>query len=70
MTIAFGVLDDGGSHMTMEHFIDCCKDGGFIDYDGFGYYATETQQSNRTVQPSDVTGKQWSLMRRRQKWYE
>lgn len=43
-----------GSHMPMEEFIGYCKTGGFIDYDGYGNYATETQCSDFTVTPSDV----------------
>lgn len=48
-------LDKIGHHMTLERFIGCCKDGGFIDYDGFGYYATATEQSDIFVYPSDIT---------------
>jgi hypothetical protein len=25
--------------MTIENWIDLCKDGVFIDYDGFGYFS-------------------------------
>lgn len=41
--------------MTLEHFIECCECGGFIDYDGFGLYATETEVSDVEVEPSDIT---------------
>ena len=49
--------DGIGDFMTIESFIACCECGGFIDYDGFGYYATETQQSDKVVRPSFVTGR-------------
>lgn len=44
-----------GDLMTMAEFIDCCKSGGLIDYDGFGEYATETMVSNIRVRPSDYS---------------
>jgi len=28
--------------MTLDEFVDCVKTGLFIDYDGSGYYATES----------------------------
>ena len=43
-----------GDHMTMEEFVDCCRCGGFIDYDGYGYYATEDMKTDRIIRPSDV----------------
>jgi len=30
-------LTDFGDLFTVEEFIELCKSGGFIDYDGFGY---------------------------------
>lgn len=47
-------LPDYGHLMTIERFIDCVKCGGFINYDGYGEYATETQTSNIIILPSDV----------------
>lgn len=47
-------LDDYGDHMKLGSFLDCVQSGGFIDYDGFGEYATETQVSGKRVHPSDV----------------
>ena len=44
-----------GDHMTLNDFIENVKSGGFIDYDGSGNYATETQMSNITIYPSDIT---------------
>ena len=45
---------DNCDHMTMEAFVETCQFGGFIDDDGFGYYATEHQTTNRVINPSDV----------------
>jgi len=39
---------------TIKQFIDMCKGGGFIDYDGFGVYAFEDKKSDIHVYPSDV----------------
>ena len=46
---------DYGDHYIMEEFIEDCESGGFIDYDGYGNYATETQMSDKKVWPSDIT---------------
>lgn len=43
-----------GKLMTMEMFIANVRGGGFIDYDGHGSYATSTQRSNITINPSDI----------------
>jgi predicted ribosome quality control (RQC) complex YloA/Tae2 family protein len=43
-----------GDHMTMENFIKNVNSGGFIDYDGSGNYATATQMTDITIQPSYV----------------
>lgn len=48
-------ISDYGDLMTMEAFIDTCECGGFIDYDGIGRYATETQESDIEILPSDIT---------------
>lgn len=47
-------LPDYGDHMTIEEFKECCDCGGFTDYDGFGVYATETQESSICILPSDI----------------
>jgi hypothetical protein len=48
-------IPEYGDHMTLEHFKQNCEDGLFIDYDGVGYYATSTQESDIEVYPSDIT---------------
>tara|TARA_R110000796_G_scaffold88978_2_gene192355 strand:+ start:2493 stop:2870 length:378 start_codon:yes stop_codon:yes gene_type:complete len=51
-------LDDldktSGDYMPFAEFADCCENGGFIDYDGFGNYATDKKVSNLTIYPSDI----------------
>lgn len=53
--IANDPIPDYGELMTMKEFVDCCKMGGFIDYDGWGYYATsEAINEQKTIIPSHV----------------
>lgn len=41
--------------MTLNDFKESCEDGGFIDYDGFGFGANATHcDPNIVIQPSDV----------------
>jgi hypothetical protein len=47
-------LSDFGDHMFLDEFIEDCKCGGFIDYDGFGYYATADQETDIEVVPSEI----------------
>jgi len=44
--------DNIGDLFTMEDFKADCESGGFINYDGFGYYATDKKQSNIKISPS------------------
>lgn len=46
-----------GDLMTLEDFVRRCKDGSFIDYDGFGNFATKTEMFRKEVHPSDVIKK-------------
>ena len=50
-------LSDFGDVMTLKEFIGCVKCEGFIDYDGFGYYVKDGQETNITILPSDVKHK-------------
>jgi len=43
-----------GDVIPIESWLECVKDGGFIDYDGHGYLATEKEQSQFIVLPSYV----------------
>jgi len=47
-------LSEYGDVMSIEDFIDTVKSGGFIDYDGFGYYVKDDKETNIVIIPSDV----------------
>lgn len=47
-------ISDVGDQMSIAQFYETVMDGGFIDYDGFGHYATDTQQRKTVIKPSDV----------------
>lgn len=40
--------------MSLKEFIECCKSGGFIDYDGHGSYVKDGKRYNVDIYPSDV----------------
>ena len=46
--------DGNGDKMTIKEWVSCVNDGGFIDYDGFGYYSVDGKVSNKVIYPSDV----------------
>ena len=50
-------LPDFGDVMPLESFIDCVKSGGFIDYDGHGYYVKDGKETNIMIIPSDFKHK-------------
>lgn len=41
-------------HMTIGEWKECVEGGGFIDYDGYGDLATETECSNIEISPSQA----------------
>ena len=45
--------------IELDEFIKDCDSGGFMDYDGFGYYSnSQTEHEDRDdlrVQPSQIT---------------
>ena len=47
-------LPNYGAVMSLEEFVDCCKGGGFIDYDGSGNYVKDNQETDIEIYPSDV----------------
>lgn len=47
-------LSDFGNVMSLKHFVECVKESGFIDYDGWGYYVKDGKETNIQVIPSDV----------------
>lgn len=44
-----------GDLYELEKFISMVRSGGFIDDDGWGYYATETTKSDINIYPSDIS---------------
>ena len=44
-----------GKRYELEDFISMCVAKELVDYDGFGYYATETAKTDVMVYPSDIT---------------
>ena len=54
----------GEDHMTFEEFVADVQCGGFDDYDGYGYYATDTHRSDIVIRPSDLA----ALAARDPKW--
>ena len=44
-----------GDHMLVVEWIACVENGGFIDYDGHGSLATDTEISDIEIHPSDVS---------------
>lgn len=50
----FSELPNYGDIMSLKEFIENVECGGFIDYDGYGYYVRDNKESNITINPSDV----------------
>jgi len=51
------IESDEGDLMTVAEFVDCVRQGVFIDYDGHGRYATATQVSRDqadVIYPSEL----------------
>lgn len=49
-------IPDYGDLMTLKDFVECVESGGFINYDGHGYYS-DGQWMFEKVIPSDIKGK-------------
>lgn len=47
-------ISNYGDVMSLEHFIECVNDGGFIDYDGYGRYIKDDEETDIEIYPSDV----------------
>ena len=43
-----------GDKMTLDEFINDCKEGFFTDSDGSGCYGTEDKQTNLPICPSSI----------------
>lgn len=54
MTYELDDLPDYGDVMPLKNFIESCKSGSFIDYDGHGFYVKDGKKSNIKIIPSDV----------------
>jgi hypothetical protein len=50
----FEELPNYGHTMSIDEFIECCKSGMFIDYDGHGNYIKNNMMSDITIYPSDI----------------
>jgi len=46
--------DGNGNKMSIKEWVRGVKDGGFIDYDGYGYYSVDGKKSNKVVYPSGL----------------
>lgn len=47
-------LSDFGDVMPLSEFISACKDGLFINYDGFGRYVKDDKETDIEIYPSDI----------------
>ena len=53
-TPTFSKIPTYGTVMDLEDFIEDCKVGNFIDYDGSGNYVRDGKKSDINIYPSDV----------------
>ena len=61
--------DNIGSLFTIEEFIDICKTGYVTNYDGTGFYATATEQSDICISPGDILANKYRKDFTHVKWY-
>ena len=54
MTPTYSCIPEYGDVMSLKDFIECVKDGGFIDYDGSGNYVDGDRMTNIEITPSDI----------------
>lgn len=47
-------IPDYGDVMKMEDFVESCKNGWFIDYDGYGNYIQDDKMTDIVILPSDI----------------
>ena len=50
----YSELSNYGDVMTLDHFIENVKSGGFIDYDGYGLYVKDDKETDIEIYPSDI----------------
>ena len=58
-----------GTLFTIEEFIEDCEFGGLTDYDGFGYLAKATFQTNTVILPSEAMSKGFKTSYTHVMWY-
>lgn len=65
------LITDNHDHMKMEYFIETCKQGAFIDYDGFAEYANETHilVDKGFLYPSDILAENFDKTQTYIVWY-
>lgn len=68
-TPTYEEFDDYGDVMTLDKFIANVECGGFIDYDGTGYYAKENLISNISISPTDILDKNYRTDHDYVVWY-
>lgn len=50
-------IPDYGDVMTLNEFKNACRNGMFIDYDGYGHYIDGDKMTDIHIYPSDVKAK-------------
>lgn len=48
-------MPDYGDYMSIDEFINSCKEHDFIDYDGYGNLCINKRMTKTVINPSDVT---------------
>ena len=54
MSYVLSDLPKYGDVMSLKDFVENVRDGGFIDYDGFGNYVKDGKETDIAIYPSDV----------------
>lgn len=54
LVVEYEPIPDYGDVFTAQEFEATVKDGGSIDYDGHGYYATADRMTNQRAVPSRI----------------
>jgi phosphoribosyl-ATP pyrophosphohydrolase len=52
--VAFRPLDGTGNHLTWDDFVNYCRIGTFVDFDGFAELATADAVSEISIAPSNI----------------
>jgi len=50
-------IPDYGDVMTLNEFKNACRNGLFIDYDGYGKYIDDDKMTDIDIYPSDIKAK-------------